>query len=43
MSLSFPLLISAVPLHEPSRRERRCEPTAPAADQSTTWPTAWKG
>ncbi|MEN3033093.1 hypothetical protein PWG68_20400, partial [Chromobacterium amazonense] len=31
-SLSFPLLISAVPLHEPSRRERRCEPTAPAAD-----------
>ncbi|WP_164261647.1 patatin-like phospholipase family protein [Stenotrophomonas maltophilia] len=33
MSLSFPLLISAVPLHEPSRRERRCEPTAPAADQ----------
>src|SRR2546425_6044395 len=32
MSLSFPLLISAVPLHEPSRRERRCDPTAPAAD-----------
>ena len=32
MSLSFPLLISAVPLHEPSRRERRCEPTAAAAD-----------
>lgn len=26
MSLSFPLLISAVPLHEPARRERRCEP-----------------
>lgn len=25
MSLSFPLLISAVPLHEPARRERRCE------------------
>lgn len=33
MSLSFPLLISAVPLHEPSRRERRCEPTSTAADE----------
>jgi hypothetical protein len=31
MSLSFPLLISAVPLHEPGRRERRCEPPADAA------------
>jgi predicted acylesterase/phospholipase RssA len=31
MSLSFPLLISAVPLHEPARRERRCEPPADAA------------
>jgi len=31
MSLSFPLLISAVPLHEPARRERRCEPQADAA------------
>ncbi|WP_411849540.1 RpoH suppressor [Stenotrophomonas sp. LGBM10] len=31
MSLSFPLLISAVPLHEPARRERRCEPAAAAA------------
>ncbi|WMJ71298.1 patatin-like phospholipase family protein [Stenotrophomonas sp. 24(2023)] len=31
MSLSFPLLISAVPLHEPARRERRCEPTPVAA------------
>lgn len=30
MSLSFPLLISAVPLHEPARRERRCEPVADA-------------
>ncbi|MCF7750383.1 patatin-like phospholipase family protein [Bacillus subtilis subsp. subtilis] len=30
MSLSFPLLISAVPLHEPARRERRCEPLADA-------------
>ena len=30
MSLSFPLLISAVPLHEPARRERRCEPMADA-------------
>lgn len=37
MSLSFPLLISAVPLHEPARRERRCEPVAesgPARDNS---------
>ena len=37
MSLSFPLLISAVPLHEPARRERRCEPqadTAPPRDNS---------
>ena len=33
MSLSFPLLISAVPLHEPSRRERRCEPTSTAAGE----------
>lgn len=33
MSLSFPLLISAVPLHEPSRRERCCEPTSTAADE----------
>lgn len=35
MSLSFPLLISAVPLHEPARRERRCEPPpdgSPARD-----------
>jgi len=32
MSLSFPLLISAVPLHEPARRERRCEPSPAAAD-----------
>lgn len=31
MSLSFPLLISAVPLHEPARRERRCEPMADVA------------
>ncbi|MCC7633082.1 patatin-like phospholipase family protein [Stenotrophomonas rhizophila] len=31
MSLSFPLLISAVPLHEPARRERRCEPPADTA------------
>jgi len=31
MSLSFPLLISAVPLHEPARRERRCEPVADPA------------
>jgi len=31
MSLSFPLLISAVPLHEPARRERRCAPQADAA------------
>jgi predicted acylesterase/phospholipase RssA len=30
MSLSFPLLISAVPLHEPARRERRCESAADA-------------
>ena len=29
MSLSFPLLISAVPLHEPARRERRGEAQAP--------------
>lgn len=37
MSLSFPLLISAVPLHEPARRERRCEPAAaptPGRDSS---------
>lgn len=34
MSLSFPLLISAVPLHEPSRRERRCEPTSTAAGET---------
>ena len=34
MSLSFPLLISAVPLHEPSRRERRCEPTSTAAGEA---------
>ncbi|WP_164274083.1 patatin-like phospholipase family protein [Stenotrophomonas sp. B1-1] len=33
MSLSFPLLISAVPLHEPARRERRCEPAAAPATQ----------
>ncbi|OBU66069.1 RpoH suppressor [Stenotrophomonas maltophilia] len=32
MSLSFPLLISAVPLHEPSRRERRWEPTPAVAE-----------
>ncbi len=38
MSLSFPLLISAVPLHEPARRERRCEPaveTATRREKST--------
>lgn len=37
MSLSFPLLISAVPLHEPARRERRCEPVddpAPPRDNT---------
>lgn len=31
MSLSFPLLISAVPLHEPARRERRCDAPATGA------------
>ncbi len=31
MSLSFPLLISAVPLHAPARRERRCEPAVEAS------------
>lgn len=38
MSLSFPLLISAVPLHEPARRERRSEPavdTATRREKST--------
>ena len=33
MSLSFPLLISAVPLHEPARRERRCDPPSDPSAQ----------
>ena len=43
MSLSFPLLISAVPLHEPARRERRAEPPAAALEENSNVADSMEG